>query len=295
MPITQEQLAARRAGIGSSDAACIFGLGYHTARSLWYDKTGRVPLEDEPPSEQARIGNMTEAVVLDMMAEDLDVSIKTGITFEHPDGINRSNPDAVVLNGDSGTITKPTTLAEAKSTGLPGWGDPEIANDVPERVLIQTHHQMYCTGAQLVYVPVLFGKFGLSFKVYRVERDDSLCALIAERCLEWWQRHVVADTEPEGDIDLEVVKRVVRKPEKSIIIDDDVVDTWRQLRDQRLDVAKREKAALANLVAMLGDAEVGLCNFGKFTYRTQHRKGYTVKPTSFPVASFKEKEGDDGA
>ena len=49
---------------------------------------------------------------------------------------------------------------------------------------------------------------------------------------------------------------------------------------------KVEKAALANLLAVLGDAEIGECDIGNFTYREQSRKGYVVKPTTFRVPRF---------
>ena len=66
------------------------------------------------------------------------------------------------------------------------------------------------------------------------------------------------------------------------------VSTGQFDRDTRLAAGKAEKNSLADLLAVLGDAEVGECDAGKFTYRLQQRKGYVVKDSSYRVARFKK-------
>lgn len=287
MPLTQDQLIARRSKVGSSDAAAILGVDpYRTPRDVWMEKTAKVELQ-EIDNEAIRIGNEAEPMLLRMLAQDHkldDDALVTGITFTHEDGINASNPDGVIQ-----PTADPTEIVEAKSTGLDGWGDdPDVVNDVPPKVLIQIHHQFYCTGAIVCHVPVLIGRFGLKFRVYRVERDDDLAKNIGERCLHWWAEHVEADVEPSGELHLDVAKRIKRTEGKSIPISTLLVSTWQIDRDTRLAAEKAEKNSLADLLAVLGDAEVGECDAGKFTYRLQQRKGYVVKDSSYRVARFKK-------
>ena len=301
MPLTTEQLVARRSKVGSSDAAAILGVNeFRTERDVWMEKTGRV----EPAvldNEKIRIGNAAEPMLLAMLEEDLNLDngqLVVGKTFIHKDRINASNPDGVILGEgvDAKTLSPdaiemmsmcPTEIVEAKSTGLDGWGkDVDVVNDVPAMVLIQIHHQFYCTGAKVCYVPVLLGRFGLKFSVYRVERDDELAKAIGQKCAVWWGTYVQDDKEPDGTLNLEVAKRIIRLEGKKIQVSTQLVADWQKDRDVRLEAEKVEKAALANLLAVLGDAEIGECDIGNFTYREQSRKGYVVKPTTFRVPRF---------
>jgi putative phage-type endonuclease len=290
MPLTQDQLVARRNKVGSSDAAAILGVDpYRTPRDVWMDKTGKIEVA-QLDNEAIRIGNEAEPMLLRMLAQDqkLDEGVlRTGVTFAALDGINASNPDGYIHNWPDDAPAKPIEIVEAKSTGLEGWGDdPAVVNDVPPKVLIQIHHQFYCTGALVCYVPVLIGRFGLKFRVYRVERDADLAKTIGENCLDWWAEHVVADVEPEGELHLDVAKRIKRTEGKSIPISSELVNEWQEARAIRLASEKTEKARLADLLAILGDAEVGEADIGKFTYRLQQRKGYVVKDSSYRVARF---------
>lgn len=296
MPLTTEQLVARRKKVGSSDAAAILGVDpYRTQRDVWMEKTEKVKIAllDNPA---IRIGNAAEPMLLQMLAEDQKLehgALITGITFEHEDGINASNPDGIIVDPDDITLettgleAHPKEIVEAKSTGLDGWGDdPAVVNDVPAKVLIQTHHQFYCTGAVVCYVPVLLGRFGLKFRVYRIERDDELVDTIGKRCAAWWNQYVQADVEPDGKLNLDIAKRIIRTEGKSIKLNDELVTGWDVARNARIALEKDEKHALADILAILGDAEIGQCASGNFTYREQHRKGYTVKPSTYRVARF---------
>ncbi len=292
MPLTQEQLEARRKKVGSSDASAILGVDpYRTPRDVWMEKTERVAMK-EIDNEAIRIGIEAEPMLLRMLAQDQQLDegvLRTGLTFHAPDGINASNPDGYLHTLSDHEPANPIEIVEAKSTGLDGWGDDAaVVNDVPPKVLIQTHHQFYCTGAVVCYVPVLLGRFGLKFRVYRVERDDDLARTVGERCLHWWGAHVKPDVEPDGELNLDVAKRIVRTEGKSIPISDELVKTWDIARNARLSIEKDEKLALANILAILGDAEIGECDSGRFTYRLQHRKAETkLRPAStYPVARF---------
>ena len=294
MPLTTEQLVERRSKIGSSDAAAILGVDpYRTPRDVWMEKTEGIEVK-QLDNEAIRIGNEAEPMLLRMLAQDQNLeqhALQTGITFIAEDGVNASNPDAIINElapSDDPNDYSFTEIVEAKSTGLDGWGESEVAGDVPLKVLIQTHHQMYVTGAVICWVPVLLGRFGLKFKVYRVNRDDDLAATIGKKCVDWWASHVDADVAPEGDLSLEIAKQIPHIEGRSIALNAELVETWNKARDMRLKADKLETSALANVLAILGEAEIGESMAGTFTYYEQHRKGYTVQPSSFRVPRFKK-------
>lgn len=294
MTLTAEQIETRRKHVGSSDAPDIIlpddhPERYRTLRDLYAEKIGLVPAFGG--NERTRIGNLVEPALVQRCAEELQVTVRPAVHMIADDQINACNLDAMIVAED---VADPEQHIEAKSSGAAGYGDQEIANDVPLRVLIQTHHQFYVADTRIAWVPVLVGRFGLSFRLYRVDRDDELAEEIGERCRAFYEDHVMRRREPDGPISLDTAKRLQRVEGKEIIVADDF---WQarhaldeQLKDARaaLKAIEQQREHLdAELLAMMGDAEIGRTNMGLFQYRTQFRKGYSVKPTSFRVLRMK--------
>ena len=69
--LTQEQLAARKAGLGGSDVATILGLNpYKTPYQLWLEKTGRVEPDDLSDNFAVKRGNDMEALVAKWFSDE---------------------------------------------------------------------------------------------------------------------------------------------------------------------------------------------------------------------------------
>lgn len=111
-------------------------------------------------------------------------------------------------------------IVEAKWTSLVDeWGD-EMTDQVPERVLVQTHVQMHCVGdhCRVAWVPVMMPGHRIpERRKYRVERDDDLMQVIVTAGEDFWRsvkhyRDTGEITLPEFAPRLEVLKRWKREP-----------------------------------------------------------------------------------
>lgn len=181
-------LAARRKGLGGSDAPTL--VGFNTMSSgfeLWLDKTGRIPLVDEQ-TEDAEMGTLLEPVVRDRFAR------VTGLTVE-PAGMWRStrwpwmlaNPDGLCSDG-YGYEGKTCTVFKAHE-----WDTGQVS----DRAELQAQWCMAVTGLPGWHVACLIGG---QRNVYRtVERDDELIGHLVDVSGRWWRRHVEADIEPPAD------------------------------------------------------------------------------------------------
>ncbi|HEX5244370.1 MAG TPA: YqaJ viral recombinase family protein [Tepidisphaeraceae bacterium] len=284
--ITAKQRQLRSQGIGSSDAPAILGMDpFRNAFAVWADKTGRDPGFDG--NEATRRGNHLEAGVLNWAQEQLGgITLKRNVFIKHPDRPLLVNLDACFGDAPEGFIV------EAKTTNDPDeWGD-EDTDEVPERVLVQTHHAMLVSGYRRAYVPVLLPAFKrLEFRMYRIERNDDLAQAIGDRCEEFWNEHIIADVAPPESMPaMDVLKRLRRTPNKSVAVDDALVDALIVAKAAAKQAAEDEERAMAKLVLALGDAEAGEYSGGVVTYMQSRRKGYTVEPATYRQLRIKEKK-----
>jgi predicted phage-related endonuclease len=182
-------------------------------------------------------------------------------------------------------------IVEAKTTGKDEEWGPEGTDEIPERVLIQVHEQMYVTSCatgrecRVAWVPVLIPGFRhLEVRTYRVERNDSLMEAAIEIGARFWKEHVATDTPPDVFLpSLDMLKRARREPNKITDVSDSLVQQWVEANEQKKAAEKNEGRAKAELIAALGDAEGGQYSFGIVTYYSQHRAGYTVEPSDYRV------------
>lgn len=283
MTITAEMLAKRTGFVGSSDAAAILGLDpYRSAADVYYSKVAE--LEDRVSAKPAvEMGNLLEDDVLELASASLG-KLRPGVAFER--GRMLANTDAIVLDRPE--------IVEVKTTGIVGphtsedWGQ-EGTDEVPERVVVQVHHQLFCAGPEYrrAHIATLIG--GRGFGMYVVERSDELADLVSHRCEAFWQNHVEPRIPPSDSLpNIETLKAIRREPDSVVDVSDDVVAAWRNAREIRLAAEKAEAEAVSALVAALGEAEAGRSSIGLVTYRLQQRKGYIVDPSEFRVLRFKK-------
>jgi putative phage-type endonuclease len=157
-------LAARRSGIGGSDAPAVLGVSrYRTALDVFDDKCGIA--QPQPDNEKMLWGRMLEPVILARYAEVTGRELMRPAT-EH--GIARSSrapwlictPDAYTRDGRN---------VQAKTAGSDdGWGEPGT-DQMPDDYLVQCQHEMLVLGLVVTDVPVLFR--GSDFRIYTVRAD----------------------------------------------------------------------------------------------------------------------------
>lgn len=150
---------------------------------------------------------------------------------------------------------------EGKTSGLFGriplteWGEPNT-DQVPRRVLIQAHAQMYAAPEKRrVFVPALLAGRGLL--IFRVERDEEFLRILQDRAMRFKVDYL--DTRkppPPTYLDEEALRAVQRREGACASVNPALVRAWREARERRLAAEKEEAAAFAALLDAGGDAEI---------------------------------------
>ncbi|GAA1806960.1 YqaJ viral recombinase family nuclease [Nesterenkonia flava] len=180
----EEWLAARRQGIGGSDASAILGVNkYSSAYQVWLDKTGRGTEKEETMA--MRMGNLLEPIVVQLFEEE------TGIRTRRA-GLMRSKEHAY-LQVSVDRLTADGGLLECKtSNGFLSheWEDGQV----PDHAELQVQHGLAVTGRSHAWVAGLLD--GREFFVRRIDRDEDLIRIIIEQGERFWHDHVLADEAP---------------------------------------------------------------------------------------------------
>lgn len=292
MPITEQQRIERRKFLGSSDAAAVLGLDrYRSPADVFYDKTGQIIASGTPHNDDAvEVGNFCERAVIDWFAKKrkLKILVNDGTVDTrriHANGIMAANFDALV-DGD------PTQAIEAKTTGVVSryideeWGETET-DQVPERIALQCQHQMaVLPELRVIWVPVLMGGVGL--RHYRIERNEDLIKDLTAAEEYFWHNHVAKMIPPAELPSLETLKKIRREPNKTVWIDDALVEAYNTAAAaNKVTEAAKEEAQKA-LINALGDAESGEYSNGLVNYFLQERKEYMVPAGSYRKLTFKK-------
>src|SRR5262245_59729270 len=266
-PLTEQQINDRRKWIGSSDIAALFDRDpFRTKTEVWLEKTNR--LESDKTTAAQKRGHYMEHACITFAEDELNTKIDRDVFVSGAGGLLAANLDGAIR--PNGSIQ---AVVEAKSY-VPGspdhgaWGEDPYTDLVPERVILQTHVQMYCADASLAWVPgaePAYRRF--AFKMYKVERHEGIVDAILEVADDFWCNYVQKDIEPEKfDVPLNVLKRIRREPQSIIEVPDSVVNEWRTARDARLAAERVEKGKLEVLLLAMRDHEAAQCTTGLFRY-----------------------------
>lgn len=262
MALTPEQREARRTMLGGSEISAVMGMDpYQSASDVYLIKTGQVA--DFEGNDSTDRGIRLEPVLLDFAQQELGVELERDVMIVHPSGMLCANLDARALG----------IVVEAKSSvNSDEWGTPG-SDEIPERVIVQVHHQMALAGpdVRIGWVPVLLPGFkSLDFRIYRVDRDDRLADAIEKAGIDFMEKHVLAGIEPtDYRPSLEVLKRVRREPNKIVNLSDELVDALVIAKATAKQADDDVEAAQAAVLAALGDAEAGRYSRGVATYMEQ--------------------------
>jgi predicted phage-related endonuclease len=137
------------------------------------------------------------------------------------------------------------------------WGKAGT-DEVPRSYLLQVATYQALTGCQHWDLAALIGN--TDFRIYHLHRDPELESYLLEEADRWWQAHVVADTPPDPQSELEAKQRWPRHAAgKALHATVEVGLQLRQLAQLRADIRAleaREKAVKDTLYPALADAEV---------------------------------------
>lgn len=190
--LTQEQLEARRAGIGGSDIAAVCGVSrWRSPMDVYLDKIGAAgPLEQNEPMYW---GSKLEAAICERFAEEHPEfavvpwgDAPSVIHPAHPWAL--ALPDAMLYADDgSGSAMYDHPLAGLEVKTASAWKRAEWDEDtVPTEYVFQATWYMIVTGLKQWYMAVLIG--GNEYREFLVEYDGVLAAELLVRGRTFWSK-----------------------------------------------------------------------------------------------------------
>ena len=281
-------LAARRQGIGGSDAAALVACSpCQSVLSLWANKTGRTP--DDVDTQRHRWGRRYEAPILDEYAfvsghrvADQSEAVPDRLAQIAPGHMMLRHPDATAMigNTDGIVIGDPAGLRVIDAKTVEGWmfGDWLKAGRPPLYILVQLTHYMIISGLSHATVAAFTGLSDPLY-VFEFELDTGFAARLMEAEDTFWRRYVVADQQPPADTSeatAKALRKIYPKDNGRLIQLTGPATEWAaDFDDLTAEIkvldAKREQAKTM-LMAALGDAAAGELPDGSgFTYKTGAR------------------------
>lgn len=269
-------LAARRTGIGSSDApVLVLGRAYgRTPLDLFMEKVGTIP-PVRPESEGMKWGRTLQQGAIDQLCDEANL-----VHFLTPEALYRnrerpwllSTPDCWLASALE--VEGPQTCGEVKLRGVLDWDE-----GLPEFERIQAQHQMMVLGLPFCYVAALGGGYGgMRFLWARVERDEAFInGCLIPLCESFWMCVQAKEPPPVGPDDSKAVAALAGTPIEGKVIQLDA--SWIEHADE-LAEAEVEAAEACKVVETLkngiklamGDAvEAVLPNGVRFAYKPNTR------------------------
>ena len=168
-----EWLRARRELIGSSDVADIVGVGYNTARHVYYQKRGDLPLDDDA-GEAALWGNLHEETVAREWARRNSSAVqRVGLVANVERPWMGATLDRRVLAGQCPLDRhQPTSRCCLEVKTRNAWVASKWLRGVPDDVHAQGLWQRMVTGLDHVHVACLIG--GSDFRQYTIGANADL-------------------------------------------------------------------------------------------------------------------------
>lgn len=283
----QEWLTDRMTCIGASDSAAILGVGYanQSPITVWNSKVNGE--SDDAVDKRLTIGRLIEPALRAIFTHETGLPCESPgefSIFRHPEfEWMGATLDGMTKHPDHGPC-----VVELKNVGqfLKGdWGDQE---EPPLKFQIQIMHQLAVTGASHAFLMGLIG--GQEPIVFPVARDEEFIAALIEQLREFWGYVERRELPPVdgSEATRKLLGRLWQSQEgKSILLPAEALK-WAQEYERAKEDEKAAKARSDEfgnqLRAAFGDAEFGdIPGWGRYSYKTQTNKGYTVEPFSARV------------
>lgn len=273
-----EWLAARRTGIGGSDAVAIMGQSvWRSPYAVWASKMGLVEDDlDQSISEAAQWGTILESPVREEWER------RTGLrAIPCTHGFIRDIALPCLIASPDGLVGDEEGL-EIKAVNERKGGEWE--DDVPLGYQIQCQHYLGVTGRKRWHVAALIG--GQKLVIATVERNERFISALRAKLSTWWEQHVIRKIAPEVDASESTTNAIKRAFAKEIEGEPiefaaEFEEYYKDLKLYKKTVANMEKEIdiIENKIkATLGTASRGILpnGLGEFTYKTQKRAAYSV-------------------
>lgn len=273
----QAWLAERRKTIGGSDAAGIVGLSrYATPYTVWADKTGRLP--DQEDNEAMRQGRELEEYVAKRWEESTGKRVRrsNALLYNPSYPFAHADIDRTVLGEDAGLECKTTSTLNLR----------QFRNvEFPEQYYVQCVHYLAVTGCQRWYLAVLV--FGRGFFTFTLERDQTEIDALMTAEEKFWTL-VEQDTPPALDgleatgEALQVLYPNSRENSVELFGREAMLSEYVALQGQKKELAERISQIENTIKADMQDAESGRCGAYAVSWKTQTRRLF--QPKKFALA-----------
>lgn len=262
---TDDWLAARRNGIGSSDAAVIAG-EKGSVLELWGDKTGIVPRPepDEATAEMYAWGHRLEPLVAEAYTERTGRPVRRAMQMlRHP-----KVPWALASLDRVSAVKGERRIVELKVTSI----DAKYAgDDLPGDVLAQVQHQLWVTGYDVADVAVLKTHWRLG--IFEVERDEAYLEDLTFLERDFWRRVELCEMPPVDGTEnaRRVLAQIYARNNGQMLMpaaDLDLLAEELRLARAEAKAAEARQATIENGIrAVIGDADGFEGPWGRITWR----------------------------
>ena len=281
-------LEARKAGVGSSEAAAILGVHpFLTALDVFNLKTGRAEETDhEEMSEAMEAGTRLEGAVAEWFADRSGLLVVDPGPFQlvkSKRGPFVATPDRYIV--DPANPAKGRGILEVKTTHA--MKAKEWRDEPPLWSQVQLQHQFgVVEDVTWGIVCVLIGGQALRYSS-AIDRNPKFVAALQEQEPVFWA-HVAKDDPPPYDPlrDAEALQRLypaddgslVRLPSSLRAVDDEI----ESLKGERARIAREIEIRENRIRAALREAAAGVLPGGiVWSWKTQERAEHVVKASSF--------------
>jgi len=286
----------RNGFIGGSDIAAIVGQSrWSTPLGVWAEKTGKIinRLNIETP-EYVELGIELEDFVAEKFAKKANKQIRRDSRdFIHPEfPFLKAHIDRRIVGGEE--------ILECKTCSA--WKEKEwLGDEIPEEYILQVIWYLGIVGlatrkaVSKGYIAVLIG--GQKFRYKEIDFDQDLFDKLVTAAVHFWRGFVETNTQPiaiggdsgtlfelfpTSDIDQAVTFEGDEEIEVNTLLDSRSagITARKEVQEEIDDID-------AKLKQKLGSAEKGRTGQYTYTWKTQHRKGFEVQPSSSRVLRCK--------
>lgn len=296
----EEWLELRKRDVTASVAAALLGQHpYTSAYQVWASKTGR--LSDEAENSAMKRGRLLEPVAIELLREerpDWIIEYPLGNTYyRHRDLRIGATPDAfasVRSQGGRGIVQAKTT---SDWSFRHNWLDPDTGDVVlPIWIAVQAIVEADLTGADWAAVAVLTVGHGIELNVIDIPLHEGVRDRLYKAVADFWAvidagSHPKIDWMKDGATVLDIYRDTDGSTADLSEVDnfDRLVAEYRAAKDAAAAASKDAEILKPQIIAALGNAEIGETLDWYVTAKVQHRKAYEVKASSSRVLRVKQK------
>ncbi|MEE4109551.1 MAG: YqaJ viral recombinase family protein [Halieaceae bacterium] len=307
MALSEEHARIKNETIGSSDIAALFNESpFAQPMDVYLRLIGEKPAvaneeydDDDPRALGSEFEDVLRQRYLKRLATELQVNPEQFVV-RVPDApmIHRdlcfvsSTPDIMVAISGQGSRCGEMKLCFFADRSE--WGE-EMTDQIPPHYLLQCHHHMLVTRTQVCDLFAWFGR--TDFRLYVVQFDPDIAAMIEETCLDFWTRNVEEREPPELVFGHRRTQQILRElypgtNGEHVELPQEAVHYHRTLQDiqRRIgDLTKARDALKEQVQEWMGEHAVGYIpgeTKGAYIRKKEKRKAYTVEPTEFVTMRF---------